>query len=380
MMEQLARYSAGASVAPIEDIAVVKRDVAIPILHTPIYTEKVEKKSITCMRRLLSIRLLLPVLSLISIVIIVILVWAIGYTNNQRSIADVAAQLQNDVSLRIFEKTTTAMDLPGLLNDVVYNQVSTGKLDLIMDDVRIFMTGAFFSATSIYSLYVGTIYDEFSALTRYSLGDNSVLTYAERNRSSSWTTEKYISNITADVTDNILSEFDYYPTSRAWFQVGNGTKAAGWTDIYFDAFSGVAVITAEKPYFYNGSLVAVMAVDYDITFLNSFLHSIQLTPNARTYIMQRNGLLIASSAGELVDKESNRVVAFDSSDPIIASTTRALNNTIGLAKLSSHNLIFNFGVNYVSDLIIWLLILLIVCTSFKLRECSVRLVDCSNHT
>jgi hypothetical protein len=350
---QLAKYYSGGTtrVVPIEEVAVVKRDVSLPILPTPTGLEPVEDKWKTFLRKIFSIRLILPLLSCINIVVFVIIVWVIGYFNNQKSISSVASQLQDDVSQRIYEKTTNAMDLPLYLNEMVYHQISTGKLQLDMEACKTYLTGAFLSSKNIYSLYVGTKYDEFSAFTRYSLGDNTMLTYAQRNSTSSLATETYISNKTADITDEILSEFDYYPTERAWFKIANETRAPSWTDIYFDAFSGVAVITAATPYVNvtDNTTLAVIAVDYDITFLNAFLKTIKLSEHGRAFIIQRNGLLVAASVGDLVDKSSNRLFGYASSDSLVAAASRKLNDSAGLVTCGNENFLLSLDVNYVRD-------------------------------
>lgn len=103
---------------------------------------------------------------------------------------------------------------------------------------------------------------------------------------------------------------DYSPTMRPWYkaaikaadQTGTATDSRSWTDVY-PSFSrnqlqiahSVAVRNAKR------ELIGVLALEVSFKLLGDLLQSLQISPHAIAFIIDRNGNLVATSnAKELI--------------------------------------------------------------------------------
>lgn len=87
------------------------------------------------------------------------------------------------------------------------------------------------------------------------------------------------------------------------------------------------------------NLVGVIGVDVLLSLLGDFLRKLRISPSAKTYILERNGLLVGASSSEkfytIKNGEAQRIKAVDSKDTSI--------------KIATHYLIKRFGLNQIKQ-------------------------------
>ena len=128
---------------------------------------------------------------------------------------------------------------------------------------------------------------------------------------------------------------------RPWYRRAVTTQTSGWSDLFQIGTGNVLAINAYAP-FYNASqeLEGVFSINLSLEALNHFLANLTLRSKAgEVFIIERNGLLVANSAGELPYRTSRRqkgkilepgkvefrrIPAQKSSNPVIAKATAAL--------------------------------------------------------
>jgi hypothetical protein len=116
----------------------------------------------------------------------------------------------------------------------------------------------------------------------------------------------------------------YYPTARGWYQTAVAAGGKSWSDVYYFS-TGTLGITRSSPFVKNGQVVGVVTADFVLGELNLFMRSISIPASGKAFITEKNGLLIASSSGNIDDgAKQDRLAVMDSSDPTIAGIGKQL--------------------------------------------------------
>lgn len=108
-----------------------------------------------------------------------------------------------------------------------------------------------------------------------------------------------------------------------------------WSQIYqWDDGSGTLSISAGRPiYDDTGRFLGVLSADLRLTTLSNFLHNLNIGQNGKAFILERNGFLVASSSDKQLTvkrgEETERLLATQSSDPLIQNTAKYLLEQFG---------------------------------------------------
>ena len=100
----------------------------------------------------------------------------------------------------------------------------------------------------------------------------------------------------------LIRSDNYDPRTRPWFQLAtqNGNRDPVWSKVYNDFSTKIAVITLAKPVFSaNGQLSGVLATDMRLSALSEFLHDLEVSRNGVAFVIDEDGMLVASSTGEM---------------------------------------------------------------------------------
>ncbi len=121
-----------------------------------------------------------------------------------------------------------------------------------------------------------------------------------------------------------------------WYAAAAAAGQPLWSSIYaWHDQPDVLSISASYPlYTPQGELMGVMGADLVLTQLGQFLQTIQVSPATQIFVIERSGLLVASSAGgapfAMVDGEASRLAATDSPNPQIRAAAQHLAQHDGL--------------------------------------------------
>jgi PAS domain S-box-containing protein len=122
----------------------------------------------------------------------------------------------------------------------------------------------------------------------------------------------------------------YDPRTESWYSEAAKAGKPIWSQIYtWQDQPDVLSISASYP-IYNGDrqLQGVIGVDLILSQISDFLLREDVSPHGKTFIMERNGLLVASSTNEapfrVVQGQAQRLLAIASRDRLIGQTVKVL--------------------------------------------------------
>lgn len=121
-----------------------------------------------------------------------------------------------------------------------------------------------------------------------------------------------------------------------------------WSDIYqWDDKPEILSISSSYPIFdQNQRLVGVIGVDFVLSDINRFLQSLNISPTAKTFIIERNGLLVASSSSypafQVKAGQAKRLSAVESQDPVIRTAMQYILQQLGNLQTIHHNQTLDF--------------------------------------
>ena len=115
----------------------------------------------------------------------------------------------------------------------------------------------------------------------------------------------------------------YDPRKRPWYQLAMSTGQRTFTDVYRSAVKDQFDLTLAHPIFDNDNrtLLGVVAVDMSLARLTELIRSSRISDNAVTYLVDGQGLMVASSVDEELSLQVNnrfqRITPLQSSDPLV---------------------------------------------------------------
>ncbi len=255
--------------------------------------------------------------------------------NGQKAVNNLASRLRNEVSERIDQHLDSYMATPQRVVQANWDAIDLGWLKV--EDTK--ALGQYFWR-QLQSFHLGYVIYGFKSGKFLASG------YFEDNRIT-------IDEISPELHDD--TKLHVYDTDSQ----GNRTKIAlevgespfqkeGW---YAEAVKqGKAVwspvynwgtepfhlcVAASRPIYdkKTGKLHGVIAVEQRLSQISDFLRQLKVSPSGKTFILERNGLLIASSSNEkpftVVDGKPQRLKASDSKDPLIQATVKNLTEKFG---------------------------------------------------
>ena len=276
---------------------------------------------------------------LVQIVGTVGIVGWLSFQNGQRAVNDVAAQLRREISDRIKDRMENYMSIPHIVNRLNVQGVKLGQLNLeetqrlehhFLEQIQYF--------DSISIIYTGQENGDHSGAIRTT--DRILISAADKS------TGNKLARYTADSKGKRLqlvqiSPKIYDPRIRPWYIAAAAAKKPIWTPIYTDFLTRELAITAAMPIYDDaGKLLGVAGSDLLFSKIKEFLVSLKIGKSGQTFVMERSGMLIATSTATqefaVQGKEARRIKASASENPVIRQTVQHLEKSYdSLAKISN---------------------------------------------
>ncbi len=115
-----------------------------------------------------------------------------------------------------------------------------------------------------------------------------------------------INGINGELQFKSLEKAFFDPRQRPWFQAAQATNSDIWTAVYIDFGTHDLVATrARRVLDVAGEMQGVVATDMPLRALNDFIGNLDISANGQAFILEPNGLLIASSSSPNVTQNSN---------------------------------------------------------------------------
>jgi PAS domain S-box-containing protein len=255
----------------------------------------------------------------------------LSWQSGKQAVNTVAGQYRQQVGDRIKQKLTSYLETPHLINRINADAVRRGQLkfqDRTSDHYLWQQIQLFNSVNWIY--YGSAQSGAFTGITR-SLEDNS-FALGINDQTSNYQRFFYSLDKQGNRQKQVkVTPIKYDARLRPWYQKAIQTRQPVWTSVYQTFGESHLTLTAALPvYSANGKLQGVVGTDVYLEEINRFLAGLKISSSGRSFIVERSGWLVASSAGQTSSisngntQKTNRLRAIDSQDRLIRSTIQHL--------------------------------------------------------
>ncbi|MDM8544159.1 PAS domain S-box protein [Desulfococcaceae bacterium HSG9] len=281
----------------------------------------------------LRVVLIVPFISLT-----IITVGFIGYLsfhNGQQAVNDVTTQLRSEITARIEQRLETFLGAPHLINQFNNQAILHGLLDIndqaaleryFLEQVQIY--------DSVSAIYFGNTEGGLALGEREST-DGSLYTITTENFTRG-VFNKYATDSQGNHTELVLTFPGFDARTRPWYKGAVETGQATWSDVYILFTGQDMVISPSRPvYNQSGDLSGVVAIDIFLSHISNFLQTLKIGKTGKAFIIERTGLLVASSTDEKPftsgdgDEEQRRLYANESNVALIQATADILVEQFG---------------------------------------------------
>ncbi len=270
------------------------------------------------------------------------LVGYFSYRNGQLSIDSVVARLEDEISARIEERLLDFLISPHRINQINADAIHHGILDAndpqelekhFLKQIQVF--------DSVTSIYFGNIQGGLVDAGREGPTGSLYVIFTEGFVSGPF--HKYATDDLGAHTELLVTVPEFDARTRPWYTKAVEKGSATWGDVYL-LFTGqdMALSASQPVYAPSGELLGVVSTDIFTSHLNNLLANLSIGKTGQTFVMERNGLLVASSTGEMPFTESGesggqrRLSATESLIPGIRLAAEFLDTQFGdLTNISS---------------------------------------------
>ncbi|MEM6869206.1 MAG: cache domain-containing protein, partial [Cyanobacteria bacterium P01_C01_bin.121] len=242
------------------------------------------------------------------------------------AVNDVANQLRNEISDRIQDKLTDYAKQPQLINKINADAVRRATLTTQNIESEQYLWQQIQFVENVTWLYFGS--QEEGAFVGVTRTPENEINAVVNEPVDGFLGRFYELDENGDRTQLIRTQTGGYDArTRPWYQAAVNAKSAVWTDIYPAWELKQLIISASLPV-YNDSdeLLGVVATDFSLDDISQVLKSVDIGEQGQAFIIERSGLLVATSTGEAPylrneADEIERLQATDSENIVTSQAT-----------------------------------------------------------
>ncbi|XGV97976.1 MAG: methyl-accepting chemotaxis protein [Leptolyngbya sp. BL-A-14] len=279
-----------------------------------------------------SIRVLVVTAFVVPIVTAVGLTGWLSIRNGQRAVTELAGRLQTEAGKRVSVHLDSYLSVPYQVNRINLDAVELGMVELqdfnklgkyFWRQMKVFNIG--------YSNFANKE-GEFIGVER--LDNGNLLINEVSQASTQGKLYVYQTDAQGDRT-KLESVKTYDPREEAWYTDAAKAGHPLWTQIYqWEDKPEIMSISSSFPvYAKGGTFLGVIGIDLILTQISSFLNTLNVSPSAKVFIVEQNGLIVANSGKEpaytIKDGKPQRVPAESSADPLVKATAEYLKASFG---------------------------------------------------
>lgn len=301
----------------------------------------------------LPLRVILVVPFVLQILTAVGLVAFFSFKNGQQAVRNLASQLMDSTTQRVDAELDSYLKLPKQLLDATAKAVSTNQLNLSNPRARELYFWRQSSAFESIS-YIGCLLPSGAAAGAGRWIDPNQVTLYEHHPKINLAKE-YSSDQYGKRSQELQRYFaDPIDIDRSYAEI-NRNRGFSWGSVYEYVGKDLVVnpklapelaqAIIESNYYIalgalyplfdeNNRLSSILSVDLQLDHISKFLRNLKISPSGQIFIIERNGLLIASSSrqpvfAKLGDQKTLRYSVKNIPDAIIQNTARKVQQQLG---------------------------------------------------
>lgn len=259
----------------------------------------------------------------------------LSFRNGQKAVENLANQVMGETSARVEQHLESYLKQSFIVAQLNVQAAQRGELtfrNLLKSESYLWQQIQVFD--SVYAIYLGSEEGQFSYVRRESDGQLiAKVVEAVPNR------EVYALNDRGQRIEHLDTE-QYDPRLRPWYQEARRIQQPAWSPIYSYA-GGELGMTVSNPWRdAEGKLRGVIAVDLTLDRIGDFLRDLKISPHSQVFILERSGLLVATSTPEDPfrleprAKQASRLAATESETPLTRATANYLSAYFDRGKMA----------------------------------------------
>ncbi|HEC84791.1 MAG: hybrid sensor histidine kinase/response regulator [Candidatus Parabeggiatoa sp. nov. 2] len=272
----------------------------------------------------------------------------LSFHNGQRAVEDIATQLRSQITARIHQHLQNYMAKPHFVNQINVDAIRLGMFNLtdirqldnyFWHQIQRFNTVSYIGIATEKSEYIGA-----------QIRDNGSIIVEILDTTSAGNLETWESDCQANRTTMSRMMPNYDPIKRPWYQAAVKAGKAVWTDIYVYFAGWSTTISANQPFYdKQGNLLGVASSDLTLLEIGKFLRNLKIGQHGQTFIMERSGLLVATSTSEKpyrinpLTRKAEQFQAIESRDALTQATVSYLTQHFGDLTKINHNQQLDFA-------------------------------------
>ncbi|MEG4504773.1 PAS domain-containing protein [Microcoleus sp. F6_B4] len=243
--------------------------------------------------------------------------------NGQKAVNDVAAQLRHEMATRIEQNLRTYLATPHLVNQINADAISLGQLS--MKDMAAWERHIWRQKNRFNSVNGIVIINEEGQGVAIQTKDEGKLEIHATGTTN--TNQLYIYSVgTQGERQKLLKVVNNFDPRKlkAYKQSIKAGKPA-WSPIYFGEAIHTPVMAASQPIFdKKEKVLGVLFTTLRLSLIRNFLQTLKVGKSGQIFIVERNGMLVASSTSEQPYRNKQRFQAIDSKDVLTKATAKNL--------------------------------------------------------
>ncbi|MBD2042804.1 hybrid sensor histidine kinase/response regulator [Microcoleus sp. FACHB-672] len=260
----------------------------------------------------------------------------LSFRNGQKAVNELTAQLQSAATARIEERFRPYLETPHIVNQINLDAIEEGLLrprDLRSIESYLLKQLNLFQAVGY--IQWGNEFGEFLGVAR--VRDDGTLNIEAADASTKYRLSTYTVNSKGHRDKLLRDNGAYDPRKRPWYKSAMQQGKPGWSPVYLGYGTEEVVTDAIVPvYDKKGRKLGVLGTTLFLSQIGDFLRNLKISPSAQSFIIERSGLLIASSTLDkpfvMRNGQAERVKATESKDILIRSTAEHLIKHFGNLK------------------------------------------------
>lgn len=222
----------------------------------------------------------------------------LSYRNGEKTVNDLASQLQRSISARVYDRVQNYLEAPPLVNQINQDSLPLGVLNFEdLEKARPYLWKQVLRFNSIG--YAGIANEKGQYLR---IGWVNRRLGAEQPQLAQQLIpgggDLLYYNLDGDGNPTKIerAQPNYDVRTRPFYKVVVDKRQAAWSDVYINFGYGTLQINASQPYYdARGKLIGVLTCQMGLDQIRGFLQTLNVGNSGQVFIIEPNGDLIASS-------------------------------------------------------------------------------------
>ena len=246
----------------------------------------------------------------------------ISYKNSLKTIDEFAFQILNEATEEVKQELGYFKNAAEMVNKINIDSTQLGLLDLSQNNS---LEKNFLNQLNLFEyinlISVGTEDGEYLGLQRSD--ETGKYIFASAGEETGHSLQLWKSDENKNNVELVQETADYDPRLRPWYMSAAAVDGSVFSPIYAHASTGEFLISASQAFYSEeGDLLGVYSSNLTLSFFEKFLSTLSIGKTGQTFIIERSGLLVASSEPVplyLSDNEDfKRLMANESNNKVIA--------------------------------------------------------------